>query len=362
MDLGSLARVSDGTLAGHPLVSAAEAVAAEVLAPAATAVDGMALLPSSHLDALAVAGLMGLVGPTAFGGSDCPGPVVRRVQRVIAGACGATFFTWVQHHAPVRYLATAPDSPARRRWLGRLCTGQARGGIAFAYLRRPGPPAVRAEPDGDGWVLHGAAPWVTGWGLVDVIVVVAGAPDGRKVFAALPPETAGLTATPLDLVVLGSTGTVGLTLDEVRVGADELADVWTADRWEATDRDAAARPGGAPFGIADTALAGLTATDPARADRLAGSLDDCTARAEALLDGVVTDRDAWRRELTVVRDRSIEIANRAAQAWVTASGGRAMDRSHPAQRLLREAAFYLVQAQTPTLRELTLDRLCAIGN
>lgn len=362
MDLGSLAGVSDGMLARHPLVSAAEAVAAEVLAPAATAVDRMALLPSSHLDALAEAGLMGLVGPTAFGGSDCPGPVVRRVQRVIAGACGATFFTWVQHHAPVRYLATAPDSSAQRRWLRRLCTGQARGGIAFAYLRRPGPPAVRAEPDGDGWVLHGLAPWVTGWGLVDVIVVVAGAPDGRKVFAALPPETAGLAATPLDLVVLGSTGTVRLTLDGVRVGADELVDVWTADRWDATDRDAAARPSGAPFGIAATALAGLAATEPVRADHLARLVDDCSDRAESLLEGAVTDRDAWRHELTAVRDRSIDLANRAAQAWVTASGGGAMDRTHPAQRLVREAAFYLVQAQTPTLRELTLDRLCAAGN
>ena len=362
MDLGSLAGVSDGTLAGHPLVSAAEAVAAEVLAPAATTVDGMALLPSSHLDALAAAGLMGLVGPTAFGGSECPGPVVRRVQRVIAGACGATFFTWVQHHAPVRYLAAAADSPARRRWLGPLCTGRARGGIAFAYLRRPGPPAVRAEPDGAGWVLDGVAPWVTGWGLVDVIVVVAGAPDGRKVFAALTPDTAGLAGAPLDLMVLGSTGTVRLTLDGVRAGADELVDVWTADRWDVTDRDAAARPGGAPFGIADTAVAGLAATDPIRAAHLARLLADCSDRAESLLERPVTDRDAWRDELTEVRDRSIDLASRAAQAWVTASGGGAMDRSHPAQRLLREAAFYLVQAQTPSLRDLTLNRLCAAGN
>jgi hypothetical protein len=34
-----------------------------------------------------------------------------------------------------------------------------------------------------------------------------------------------------------------------------------------------------------------------------------------------------------------------------------MDVAHPAQRLLREAAFYAIQAQTPALRQATLDRL-----
>ena len=328
-----------------------------MLVPAAAAVDRMPLLPDSHLDALAGAGLMGLTGPVDHGGSDVAGPVVREVQRVIAGACGATYFTWVQHQAPVRYLAPAPDSPARRRWLGALCTGAARGGVAFAYLRRPGPPAVRAEPDGDGWVLTGVAPWVTGWGVVDMLMVVAAAPDRRKVFAALTPETPGLSASPLDLVVLGSTGTVRLALDGVRVGRDELADIWVAERWARLDGEAAARPNGAPFGIADAAISGLAEHDPEVASRLEMALAECTTHAELLLESPATDRDAWILELTGVRDRSIELANRAAQAWVAAVGGRAMDLAHPAQRVLREAAFYLVQAQTPELRARTLARL-----
>ncbi|GAC1517297.1 MAG: hypothetical protein NVS1B12_02010 [Acidimicrobiales bacterium] len=353
----SLGRMPGGTPSDHPLVAAAQAVAAEVLAPAATAVDEMPLLPRSHLDAMAAAGLMGLTGPVDQGGSDAAGPVVRLVQRIVAGACGATYFTWVQHQAPVRYLAPAPDSPARRRWLGALCRGAAWGGVAFAYLRRPGPPAVRASPDGEGWVLDGAAPWVTGWGLIDVLVVVAAAPDGRKVFAALSPQTDGLVASTLDLMVLGSTGTVRLAFEGVRVGTDELIDVWPAPRWDRLDGEAAARPNGAPFGIADAAIAGLAEKDGRRAAGLAAALAACTARSEALLEGPVADREQWLGELTAVRDRSIDLANRAAQAWVAASGGRAMERCHPAQRLLREAAFYLVQAQTPALRSMSLDRL-----
>ncbi|GAC1588206.1 MAG: hypothetical protein NVS3B21_03740 [Acidimicrobiales bacterium] len=344
----------------HPLSIAARRVASEVLAPAAEVVDGMDLLPRSHLESLAAGGLMGLVAPVDQGGADAAGPVVRHVQRVVAGACGATFFTWVQHHAPVRYLASAPDSPARRRWLPELATGRAWGGVGFAYLRRPGPPVVRAERCDGGWIFDGVAPWVTGWGLVDVIVVVAGAPDGSKVFAALTPDMAGLEATPLDLMVLGSTGTVRMTLDGVRVGADELIDIWSAARWAAVDRDAAARPGGAPCGIASTALEHLTPMVPDVAGALRTELTTLCADAEDLLGTVdPPDRSGWQAALTQVRDRSLSLAGRATQAYVVAAGGRAMDRSHPAQRLLREAAFHLIQAQTPMLRAQSLSRLSA---
>ena len=54
---------------------------------------------------------------------------------------------------------------------------------------------------------------------------------------------------------------------------------------------------------------------------------------------------------------SYEIALRAAGALVASAGGRAMQRSHPAQRLLREAAFFSIQAQSADLRSATLDRL-----
>ena len=39
---------------------------------------------------------------------------------------------------------------------------------------------------------------------------------------------------------------------------------------------------------------------------------------------------------------------------LAAVGGRGMDLGHPAQRLAREADFYVVQAQTPDGRTATL--------
>jgi hypothetical protein len=57
------------------------------------------------------------------------------------------------------------------------------------------------------------------------------------------------------------------------------------------------------------------------------------------------------------RVSNLEVARTASHALVTAVGGGAMARTHPAQRLAREAMFYFVQAQTAPIRQATLRRL-----
>src|SRR5205085_4891621 len=82
---------ADGGEGGADLIAAARAVADDVLAPAAEETDQADIVPRSHLRALADAGLFDASGH-------------REVYEILAGACGATFFVWVQHHAPVRLL------------------------------------------------------------------------------------------------------------------------------------------------------------------------------------------------------------------------------------------------------------------
>jgi len=87
-------------------------------------------------------GLFGLFGP-----DEVPGRAAREIYEILAGACGVTFFVWVQHHAPVRLLQASPNAGLRQRWIPRLVSGQVLGGVAFAHLRRPGP-AARSWPAG----------------------------------------------------------------------------------------------------------------------------------------------------------------------------------------------------------------------
>jgi alkylation response protein AidB-like acyl-CoA dehydrogenase len=128
-------------------------------------------------------------------------------------------------------LATAGDlaeggAPAvlRDRWLASACQGRTRGGIALTGLI-PGPPTLRAEPAEGGWRLGGTAPWVTGWGLIDLVQVVARGPDDTVVTlimdAAAQP---GLTVTRQHLAAVDAAVTVRLGFDAVLIPAECFVD------------------------------------------------------------------------------------------------------------------------------------------
>jgi alkylation response protein AidB-like acyl-CoA dehydrogenase len=348
-------------------IETARRVADDVLFPSAAEVDQSALVPRSHLRALGEAGLHGLYGPLGVGlGADQVS--ARPVMEAISGACGATSFVWQQHHGAVRRLA-AGDGPACERWLAPCCAGEVLAGIGFAYLRRPGPALVRATPVGDGWRFDGRAPWITGWGLIDILVIMGRTDDARVVTVVFDrldrPELRA--EGPQRLSVLGATGTVAVNLEGAVASAGDVVRVEDVTTWAARDAVGAAFPGPAPLGIADRAI------------RLLGERpgDDPAAAAVALsaeLEAARLTSDAAGRRLYAIatngndladaigegvaeRDRGSSLARRATDALVAASGGGAMGLAHPAQRLSREATFYLVQAQSADLRATTLARL-----
>ncbi|HEX3394642.1 MAG TPA: acyl-CoA dehydrogenase family protein [Acidimicrobiales bacterium] len=357
------------------LVAAARGLADELLAPAAQDTDQAAVVPRSHLEALAEAGLCGLAGPGGYGGRAAPPSVTRPVYEALAGACGVTFFVWVQHHAPVRLLARSQNAELRDRWLAGLCQGSVLGGVAFAYLRRPGPPAVVARTVPGGWTVRGVAPWVTSWGLARLFAVAAvvspdeptGGDAGQAMFFLLDADAAGASvrpSPPLAMSAMGASATVRLVFDDLFVPADEVMSTIDLGHWRGRDRAATSQPHPAPFGLATTATRLLV--DQARvasgADRpaveeaarsLVAELDRCRSWAYALSD---SDRsgEGHLGELVDARARSLDLAMRSAQALVAATGGRAMGLGHPAQRLVREAAFWSIQAQSAALRTATL--------
>ena len=316
---------------------------AEVLAPAAEDTDQAEVVPRANLRLIADAGLYELV--------DAPPAVVREVYETLAGACGVTFFVWVQHHAPVRLLAASrPDDDPT---LAKLRSGDLLGGIAFAYLRRPGPPAVVARrSSGGGLVVDGEAPWVTSWGLADVFAVAARMGD-EVVYVLLDgatPPSAVQASDRLALAAMNASSTVRLRFDGLVVPEDDVISVQPFETWRVSDRVATARPHPAVLGVTRTCcrLLGDATFD--------AELLDCRSHAYALLDEDRAD-DEHLAALTAARAWSCELAVRAATALVVAGGGRSMLRSNPAQRLLREATFFTIQAQSADLRTATLARL-----
>jgi len=326
----------------------AHRLADEVLFPAATATDRAALLPLANLDALAGAGLYGVTGPAEAGGLAGGPEELRAVIEAVAGGCLTTCFVWIQHLGTVPAVAYGAPADVRAEWLVPLCTGAVRSGVAFAHLRRPGPPVLRAVPDGDGWRLHGTTPWITGWGRIDVVHVAAWTDDGRVVWALLDAEAAGgLSVEPLELAAIQASGTVRARFDAVRVPAARVTTVEDGDTWRARDAAGLATNGALGLGVAHRAVRLLAGGHPVPAAALNGELD----RLRAALGTAAPDA------LPGVRAGITDLAVRAASALVAAGGGATMDLGHHAQRLLREAAFLLVQGQTSSIRQAQLALL-----
>ncbi len=372
--------MSESTLA--EAADRARVVADDVLFPSAQLTDRARLVPDSNLAALRDAGLFGLQAPTDVpGGLGATHADARPIFEAVAGGCGATAFVWAQHHGAVRRVVGG-DGPTRDAWLPRLCDGSTLAGIGFAYLRRPGPSAVRASRTKAGWRIEGQAPWITGWGLIQALVLMARADDGSVVTVVLdrPGEHVSLVAgEPHALAVMGATGTVTLTCSGLTVPENDVIGVQTDEQWRRRDRAGSALPAAAPLGIADRAIrlleeatkstAGAAATlgselaeRRAAADRLAADLAVALPTGDLMSDepiDVPTD-DRFSDAIAAgaaERDRGLDLARRATDALVSATGGRAMSMEHPAQRLSREATFYLIQAQTGELRAASLARM-----
>src|SRR5205085_11752371 len=195
----------------------------------AEATDQAPIVPRSHLRLLAGAGLYDLL--------DLAPAVAREVHETLAGACGVTSFVGEQHHTPVRLLAAArgADDPL----VVRLRSGELLAGIAFAYLRRPDPPAVTARPrPGGGFVVDGEAPWVTSWGLADQFAVAARLEDDVLFFVldGAVPRPGVDASPPLALAAMNASATVRLRFDGLAVAADDVISVQPLAHWRAADR------------------------------------------------------------------------------------------------------------------------------
>jgi alkylation response protein AidB-like acyl-CoA dehydrogenase len=329
------------TRSSNDIVQESQRLADEVLFPAALTTDASTVVPRSLLDSLASAGLYGLAGPLDAGGLAVDAETAGRVVEALAGGCLTTTFVWAQHHGAVRTIARA-GKEMRQRWLAPLCSGECRAGVAFGSLRRPGRPLLVASRDGEGWVLDGTAPWVTGWERIDVVHVAARTDDGKVVWSLVDAVSSpGLHAAALELAAVSASSTVTLTFSRLRVEPERVTLVEPFDEWQARDR-AGLRPNGSlALGLARRCATLLDSSELTR------SVD----MARTLLDA------AGPEELPDARAHASALALDAATKLVVASGGRAVTCGDHAQRLAREALFLLVFGQSPAIRDAQLALL-----
>ncbi len=339
------------------LLHLVDQLADEVLFPAAAEVDGGTELSATNFAGLAELGLYGLVAARSVGGLGCPPAVVRAVLRRLASGCGATAFAFAQHHGTLGAVCSTDNQELQQRWQPALVKNDL-AGIGYAHVRRGGPPVLSAAPVGDGWVFNGSAPWVTSWGFASAFGIAAKSPDGDLVWALIPGhEVEGLQAgSRFDLMVFGATQTVPLHFENYRVGVEDVLSVADGEAWTARDRFLAARPSPLAAGIGDRALVLLAEKEPGMAQELEPWWNAVADDAEA--QSVQVDEGTADIELVAAaRAELLSAVQRLTTAVVAACGGSAMEQRHPAQRLAREALFYVVQAQSADGRAASLRLL-----
>ncbi len=322
------------------IVTTAEAFAEDTLFPNAIATDLGGQLPEAQLLQWAKMGLYGLTAPPDLGGAGATRETLLSVIESMAFGCLTTAFVWVQHQGSCR-AAVESSGPTHEAWAAKLSSGRARGGVAFAHLLRAGPPAIVAEPADDGWVISGTAPWVTGWGFIDVVHVAARHGDDIVWSLLDAREAPTLMAKPLALSAINSSATFEVQFDKHPVPSSRVTSVQPYDDWRANYPSGLRLNGSLSLGVARRA-ASLLGPNP---------LDTELADARQQLDS------ASVAELPEARGRTSALAVRLASSLVASLGGRSVVSDQHGQRLVREANFLLIQGQTPEIRAAQLRHL-----
>jgi alkylation response protein AidB-like acyl-CoA dehydrogenase len=296
--------------------------------------------------------------------------VVRDSLETLAAACGVTTFLTSRHLLACRQIAFGPNEALKNTILPQFASGARLCARGTTHLRRTSPPLLRAEIQADTVVLNGTAPWVSGWGLMDEVLLGATLPDDRLVYVVVPlRQSDALQASPpMQLCAMNASATVSLTCHDLRVGPDRRVSVSSREAVNWVDALAVLGRTTGPFAVARASIALIRAL-PERSDGVALAAL-CSVLARELFAarretqrwmGRVGTQGYWASALRVTA-WAHELSVRAAHAAVAATGGKANDRDHAAQRLFREAMFYTLYLQTRGVQAAILERLADSAN
>ncbi len=295
----------------------AREIADTVLFPVADSVDADGEIPpSSHFDALAADGFYGIAAlgdggpPAAKNWSRSSKPCAAVASRRRSPGCSITASSEPWRRVPMHLCASNTGTvwfPARF----------AVGGLPMP-AHPPRPPLLWAKRVNDGYVLDGIAPFVTGWGIVDVLLVSARDEfDNSIVHSVVPVGEAppGLTIEELPLIAARGSNTVRIVFDAFEIPDTDVCAVVSDEQFQSTQLPPAC---------------GSTArwpwASPAVLSPNSRIWESTPTRSRNKPPGARRSRcsTARRRRHVGRRARASELAIRASAALVTATGSRAL--------------------------------------
>ncbi|MEU5045901.1 acyl-CoA dehydrogenase family protein [Streptomyces griseorubiginosus] len=204
-------------------------VIAQTVAPAAVTVDRESTFPAASVQALAEAGLGGLLMPPSLGGRGTSTATYAEALSRIAAACGSTSTVYMtqMHCAHPIHLQGRPDQ--HEAWIPAICRGTAIGAIALTEPEAGSDVAsmrTTARREGDSYVINGEKTFISNGDVADVIVLFATVDpslgkDGITAFLVDTARTEGLeVGRPMKKLGQKGASTVTLGFQECRIPAD----------------------------------------------------------------------------------------------------------------------------------------------
>lgn len=363
----------------HQVEEMVRGLARKEFAPRAAQVDEESRYPAENHRMLAELGLLGMLYPSEYGGSDA-GPVSYAVAlREVAAACASTGVGMAVTNMVGEAIFRFGNEDQRRRCLPMLSGGKGAG--AFA-LTEPGAGsdaaglATFAREDGDSFVLDGSKAFITNGAHACVTIVLAlTRKSPRKISAfLLEPGIPGFTVGKGERKMgLKGSDTVSLSFDECRVHRSAMLGAPGEGMKIALSALDGGRIGIASqaIGIARAALA--AATEYAKDRRQFGqaiaefqAIQWKLADAATELDAaqLLAFRAACRKEMDVPYSKEASMAkvfateagNRACHAAVQVLGGYGYIREYPLERHLRDIRVTTIYEGTSEIQRLVISR------
>jgi alkylation response protein AidB-like acyl-CoA dehydrogenase len=351
-------------------------------APRAAQVDDEGRYPAENHGRLAELGLLGMLYPASFGGSEAGAVSYAIALREVAGGCASTGVGMAVTNMTGEAIFRFGSDVQRKRYLPMLSAGKGAG--AFA-LTEPGAGSdagglsTFAREDGDTYVLDGSKAFITNGANACVTIVMALTQKSPRRISAFLVErdTPGLSVGKGEhkMGIRGS-DTVPLSFEECRVPKSAMLGAPGEGLKIALSALDGGRIGIASqaIGIARAALS--TATEYAIDRRQFGqaigefqAIQWKLADAATELDGaqLLVFRAAslkekglpYTKEASMAKLFATEAGNRACHAALQVLGGYGYIREYPVERHLRDIRVTTIYEGTSEIQRLVISRaLC----
>lgn len=355
-------------------------LARKSFAPKAAAIDEESRYPEENMRQLAELGLLGMLFPSNYGGSEAGAVAYGIALREVASGCASTAVGMAVTNMVGEAIFRFGNEEQRRKFLPGLASGSLGSG-AFA-LTEPGAGSdaggmkTSAAEDGGHYVLSGSKSFITNGTYAGVTIVMAVTQkEPRKIGAFLvEPGTPGFTIGKAEHKMgLKGSNTVSLAFDECRIPKRNLlGGIGEGLRVAFSALD------GGRIGIASQAIGiGRAALDVAVAyAKERKQFGQPIAEFQAIqwmLADAATELDAaqllvfraaclkeqgkpFTREASMAKVFATEAGNRACHKAVQILGGYGYIREYPVERHLRDVRVTTIYEGTSEVQRMVISR------